>query len=114
MESGGPQVPLEATFEVQVPDHLEVGQYANFLAVWHSPHDFTLDFAVTGQGAPTDEGRVTVPCRVIARIKIPPTVAEAMLQALAANVSRYEEAAGPIRKPGEKMPPGQSSGGRTE
>ncbi len=114
MESGGPQVPLEASFEVQVPDHLEVGQYANFLAVWHGPHDFTLDFAVTGQGVPTDEGRVTVPCRVIARIKIPPTVAEAMLQALAANVSRHEEAADPIRKPGEKLPPGQSSGGRTD
>ena len=114
MESGGPQGPTEAVFEVQVPDDLEVGQYANFLAVWHSPHDFTLDFAVTGQGVPTEDGKVNVPCRVIARIKIPPTVAEAMLQAPAANVSRYEEAAGPIRKPGEKLPPGQSSGGRTE
>lgn len=101
-------------FELQVPGELEVGEYANFLAVWHSPHDFTLDFAVTGQPTPTDDGKVMVPCRVIARIKIPPTVAEDMLQALAANITRYENVAGPVRKPGEKLPPGQSSGGSTE
>lgn len=111
MAPDGPPAPQQAVFELEVPGDLEVGQYANFLAVWHSPHDFTLDFAVTGQAQPSGEGQVTVPCRVIARIKIPPTVAEDMLQALATNFTRYEELAGPIRKPGERLPPGQSSGG---
>lgn len=114
MTADAPQPPIEAVFELQVPSEHEVGAYANFLAVWHSPHDFTLDFAVTGQAEPGDDNRVKVPCRVVARIKIPPTVAEDMLQALATNVSNYEAKAGPIRKPGENLPPGQSSGGTTQ
>lgn len=114
VESDAPNASPEPIFEMQVPGDLEVGFYANFLAVWHSPHDFTMDFAVTGQPQLTGDGQVTVPCRVIARIKIPPTVAEDMLQALATNVTRYEEMAGPIRKPGENLPPGQSSGGSTQ
>jgi hypothetical protein len=114
VESAGPQSSGEAIFEIQVPGDLEVGEYANFLAVWHSPHDFTLDFAVTGQAQPNEDGNVSVPCRVVARIKIPPTVAEDMLQALATNVTRYEDVAGPIRKPGETLPPRQSSGGTAQ
>jgi len=111
VEPPGPQASGDAAvFELQVAGDLEVGEYANFLAVWHSPHDFTLDFAVTGQAQATEDGNVSVPCRVVARIKIPPTVAEDMLQALASNITRYEEVAGPIRKPGERLPPGQSSG----
>ncbi len=34
-------------FDVRVPGELEAGAYANFMAVWHTPHEFTLDFAVT-------------------------------------------------------------------
>lgn len=101
----------EPFFEIQVPPELETGAYSNFLAVWHSPHDFTLDFAITGQALQAEDGSVTVPCRVVARIKIPLTVAEAMLQALATNVSKYEDVAGRIRKPGEDVPPGESRGG---
>jgi hypothetical protein len=45
-----------------------VGAYANFLTVWHSPHDFTLDFAVTQPVQPTAPGApVQVPCRVVWR-----------------------------------------------
>ena len=29
--------PQQPTFEIQVPEGLEVGAYANFLSVWHSP-----------------------------------------------------------------------------
>ena len=114
MTADSPQPPTEAVFEIQVPSEQEVGEYANFLAVWHSPHDFTLDFAVTGQAEESGDGKVKVPCRVVARVKIPPTVAEDMLQALATNVSNYEAKAGPIRKPGINLPPGQSSGGTTQ
>lgn len=94
----------EARFQILVPDDLETGVYANFLAVWHSTHDFTLDFAVTGQSQEIGDGSVNVPTQVVARVKIPLTVAEDMLQALAANVTRFEEVAGRIRKPGEDAP----------
>jgi hypothetical protein len=97
----------EVRFEMRVPDELENGSYANFLTVWHSPHEFTLDFAVTGQGQPdpTEQADVVVPANVVARIKLPLTVAEAVLATLAENVTRYESAAGdPIQKPGDNQP----------
>jgi hypothetical protein len=34
-------------FEVQAPPELEGGSYANFLSVWQTPFDFTLDFCST-------------------------------------------------------------------
>jgi hypothetical protein len=95
-------------FEVQVPDELEVGTYANFLSVWHGPHDFTLDFGVTGQARPgrssSGSEQIDVPCRVVSRVKVPLTVVEDMLRALATNVGKFEETAGPIRKPGDDQP----------
>jgi Protein of unknown function (DUF3467) len=95
-------------FEIEVPDELEVGTYANFLSVWHSPHDFTLDFAVTGQGqqvsGPGGHPQIDVPCRIVARIKLPLTVVEDVLRALATNVGNFEEQAGRIRKPGDDRP----------
>jgi hypothetical protein len=32
---------------VFVPPETEGGIYANFLATWHTPYEFTLDFAAT-------------------------------------------------------------------
>lgn len=94
-----------ARFEIQVPDELREGAYANFLSVWHTQHDFTLDFAVTDQPVPVDPlegGGVSVPCRVVSRIRIPATVAEDVLRALAQNVTDFENVVGRIRKPGEE------------
>jgi hypothetical protein len=36
----------QPNLELQVPEDLEGGTYSNFLAVWHTPYEFTLDFAV--------------------------------------------------------------------
>jgi len=91
----------EFSIAIQVPEALQNGVYADFLSVWHSAHDFTLDFCVTDQPMMTNEGKLATPCRVVARVKIPLTLADDMLRAMADNVSRYEDAAGPIRKPGE-------------
>ncbi len=96
--------PVSARFEIHVPEEQRTGHYANFLSVWHTQHDFTLDFAVTDQPIPTDseDGTgVAVPCHVVSRVRIPVTVAEDVLRALAQNVSNFEENVGRIRKPGE-------------
>ncbi len=78
-------------FEIQVPENLD-SIYSNFLSVWHSGHEFTLDFGVTALPKPNESGDgVTVPARVVARIKIPPTVVDEMLRALATNVSMRDE-----------------------
>ncbi|MGH9190235.1 MAG: DUF3467 domain-containing protein [Acidimicrobiales bacterium] len=107
---GGPEPGAQQPhvhFRIEVPDDLQDGRYSNFLSVWHGPHDFTLDFAVTGQGTPedgADGAAVVVPARVVSRIKVPLTMVQDVLRALAENVTSFEEAAGPIRKPGDDTP----------
>jgi Protein of unknown function (DUF3467) len=94
--------PQAVSFAVNVPPELDVGAYANFLTVWHSPHDFTLDFAVTQPVQPTAPGApVQVPCSVVARVKIPTTVIFDVLRALNENMTRYEASFGEIKRPGE-------------
>lgn len=96
--------PPQARFEIQIPDDLREGHYANFLSVWHTQHDFTLDFAVTEPPVAGDEdsGEFTIPCRVVARVRLPATVAEDVLRALAQNVTDFETNVGRIRKPGDE------------
>ncbi len=105
MSEGGEPV---LNFNIQVPSELETGVFADFLSVWHSPHDFTLDFGVTLQAeASVAEGggqRINVPCRIVARVKIPLTLAQDVLRAMSENVSQYEETAGTIRRPGDDKP----------
>ncbi len=98
---------MSARFAIQVPEDAREGHYANFLSVWHSQHDFTLDFALTDQPVPDEANQfgeiesVTVPCQVVTRVRIPATVVEDVLRALAQNVSEFENTVGRIRRPGE-------------
>jgi Protein of unknown function (DUF3467) len=90
-------------FQMVVPPDQEGGAYANFLGVWHTAYEFTLDFATTQPAQVADpddpESPVTVPCRVVARVKIPATVLFDVLRALNENMTRYEESFGEIRRP---------------
>jgi len=90
----------ETAFEIQIPPDLEPGEYANFLSVWHTPFEFTLDFAATQPSQPTEAG-VKVPCRVVARVRIPPPVMLDVLGVLNENVGRYRESFGEIARPGQ-------------
>ena len=93
------QQPMPQTeFEIQIPPEIEPGMYANFLSVWHTPYEFTLDFAAT-QPSRQDEDGVHVPCRVVARLRIPPAVLLDVLAALNENVSRYQGSFGEIQRP---------------
>jgi hypothetical protein len=98
----------EVNFEMKVEPDQEGGVYANFLNVWHSEHEFTFDFvAMQPPVVPDDpEAPVTIPCRVVARVRIPPTLVFAILQAVNSNMTRYEEVFGEIRRP---QPPQESS-----
>ena len=88
----GDQPPLH--FEMAVTDDLSAGVYANFLGVWHTAHEFTLDFAVTQPAGPaqTPDGQTVtrVPCQVVARVKVPPTVLFDFLRTLNENLSNWE------------------------
>ena len=102
--------PQRVHFEIEVPEDQTVGVYANFLSVWHGPHDFTFDFAVTGQVSGGEDGMVTVPTRVVTRVKVPLTMAEDLLRAIAEQVTKFEDLQGPIRKPGDNQPDHPRSG----
>jgi hypothetical protein len=67
-----------------VPRVVEPGVYANQFAVWHTEHEFTLDFAVPKP--PGDaEGRDDVgplPARVVVRVRLPVTMAFEVIRKL--------------------------------
>ena len=101
MEGGGGQ----PQFTFNVPEDLQTGRYANILGVWHSPHEFTLDFSVSGQPIPPEgpgEPPI-VPCDVVARVKVAPSLVFDLLEALNENMTHYEQNYGEIRRP---EPPG--------
>jgi Protein of unknown function (DUF3467) len=103
-----PQPAQPPEFKLQVPDDLTSGVYSNIMAVWHTPYEFTLDFAVMlpNEIAADDAGnqKTVIPARVVARVKIPPAQVFALMQALSTNEQLYEEGIGPIPKPGPAAP----------
>jgi Protein of unknown function (DUF3467) len=103
----GDERPTE--FQLAVPPELEGGVYSNFLGVWHTAYEFTLDFCSTQPAQPVDpedpNSPAVVPCRVVARVKIPPTLVFNVLQALNENMTNYEATYGPIQRPEEREPP---------
>lgn len=80
---------------MQISEAQNAGVYANFLGVWHTAHEFTLDFAVTQPAslAQTPDGQTVtrVPCQVVSRIKVPPTVLFDFLRTLNENLSNWEQ-----------------------
>ena len=98
-QSGANERPTN--FNVQLPPDLEGGVYANFLSVWHTGHEFTLDFAVTQPAIVPENPQeaITVPCRVVTRVKIPPSLIFDIMRALNENMDRYEAIFGMIQRP---------------
>lgn len=83
-------------FVFSVPEDLETGRYANMLGVWHTGHEFTLDFSVTSQMVPGNPS--IIPCQVVARVKVAPSLVFELLQALNANMTNYEASFGEIKR----------------
>ena len=94
------------TFPISLPPELAGGVYANFLAVWHTRHEFTLDFCSTQpmeQEDPDDPGSpVQVPSVVVSRVKIPVSLVFEILKALNDNMTRYEARFGLISQASER------------
>lgn len=96
-------------FESRVDPALEAGSYANALAIWHTPHEFTFDFLVSSeppQPVATDEGETVIraPHRLVARVRIPPTAVFDIIRTINQNLTMYEQTFGQIRQPGGPQP----------
>jgi hypothetical protein len=87
--------------QIHVPDDVQNGVYANMALVWHTPFEFTMDFAVLQPTVPDADGSPITPARVVARVKFPPAQIFQLLQAINANMTKYEESFGPIGGPAE-------------
>lgn len=90
-------------YQWRVPAELEGGVYANLVGVWHTPYEFTLDFAAALQAEQVGES-VVVPARVTSRVKLPVTVIFDLIRALNENMTKYEAQHGAIVRPGEPQP----------
>jgi hypothetical protein len=103
--------PEKQQLQMQVPDDMQGGVYANMAGVWHTPYEFTLDFAVLQPPSADAEGNPVVPARVVARVKFPPSQIFQLLQAINSNMTMYEQQYGPISDPsvGLTQPPAEPS-----
>src|SRR4029079_11499738 len=101
----------QVRFEMSIAEGDVIGVYSNFLGVWHTAHEFTLDFAATqpAMAGVDQEGHPMprVPCQVVARVRVPPTVVFDFLRTINENLSTYETSFGAIQRPasGEAYPP---------
>jgi Protein of unknown function (DUF3467) len=85
------------------------GVYANGLNVWHTPHEFTLDFVVNAEPpkqatGPAGEQVITAPQRLVARVRIPPGMVFDLIRAINNNLTNYEQALGQITRRGDDGP----------
>ena len=81
----------QGKLELELPQEVAQGEYANFAIITHSSSDFVIDFARVLPGVPK--------AQVKSRVLLAPEHAKRLLGALQENIMRYERAFGPIRIP---------------
>lgn len=81
--------------QLELPQEVAQGEYANFAIISHSSSDFVIDFARVMPGMP----KAPVRSRVI----LAPEHAKRLLGALQENIMRYEHEFGPIKIPNQEL-----------
>lgn len=96
----------QGQFQIDLPQDVAQGEYANFAIITHSSSDFVLDFARILPGVPKAQVR--------SRVILAPEHAKRLLQALQENIVRYEREFGKIEIPNQQprtiAPFGQGKG----
>lgn len=80
--------------QVELPQEVSQGQYANFAVITHSSSDFVLDFARIVPGVSK--------ARINSRVILAPEHAKRLLMALQENIMRYESQFGKIQIPNQQ------------
>ena len=80
--------------QLELPQDVAQGEYANFAIITHSSSDFIIDFARVLPGVPKGQ--------VKSRVILAPEHAKRLLGALQENIFRYEREFGPIRIPNQE------------
>lgn len=77
--------------QIELPQDVAQGQYANFAIITHGSSDFVVDFARVLPGVPK--------AQVCSRVLLAPEHAKRLMMALQENIMRYENQYGTIRIP---------------
>ncbi len=80
--------------QIELPQEVAQGEYANFAIITHGSSDFVIDFARVLPGVPK--------AHVCNRVILAPEHAKRLLAALQDNIMRYENAYGPIKIPNQE------------
>ena len=80
--------------QLELPQEVAQGEYANFAIITHSSSDFIIDFARVLPGVPKSQ--------VKSRVILAPEHAKRLLGALQENILRYEREFGPIKIPNKQ------------
>ena len=83
------QEPQQPTIRIMLDDQVAQGEYVNFANIIHSPSEFVIDL---GRIVP---GRADV--KIYSRVILTPLHAKQLLEALAHNISLFEQKFGEIR-----------------
>ena len=83
----------QQSLQLELPQDVAQGEYANFAIIVHSSSDFIIDFARVLPGVP----KAPIKSRVI----LAPEHAKRLLAALQENVMRYEQEFGKIEIPNQ-------------
>lgn len=77
--------------QIELPQEIAQGEYANFAIITHSSSDFIIDFARVLPGVPKAQVR--------SRVILAPEHAKRLLGAMQENITRYEREFGAIKIP---------------
>ena len=80
--------------QLELPQDVAQGEYANFAIITHSSSDFIIDFARVLPGVPK--------AQVKSRVILAPEHAKRLLGALQENIFRYEREFGQIKIPNQQ------------
>ena len=84
----------QGQLQIELPQEISQGEYANFAIITHSSSDFVIDFARVLPGVPK--------AQVKSRVILAPEHAKRLLGALQENIVRYEREFGPIKIPNQE------------
>lgn len=84
----------QGQLQIELPQDVAQGEYANFAIITHSSSDFIVDFARVLPGVPK--------AQVKSRVILAPEHAKRLLGALQENIVRYEREYSPIKIPSQE------------
>lgn len=85
----------QGQLQIELPQEVAQGEYANFAIITHSSSDFVIDFARVLPGMPKTQ--------VKSRVILAPEHAKRLLGALQENIIRYEREFEPIKIPNQEL-----------